>query len=1034
MTWLLLICAGMAGGLTTDTNHPDWRWHTVQTDHFDIHYPTSRAGAHPVDGGPTADRIVLIADDLWLRMGDVMDFFPGERIHVVVTDDSDALTAWTWPYRDLVVVSAHPGSDLVRRRSRTDAVAEVFAHELAHVFTHKAAGAVAERSTLGTDWATQGRGSWGSAGIALTTAPNLPQWWSEGGAEYLASRVGVTWWSAGRAAGLRASVLDQRLLSWDELQVAQDKGDVMDGERAYQQGFAFFRWLELRYGSDLFAQMHRASALRLRTGSHAVLYELTGVHGRELYQDHLDDLTAEVQVWANLRREQGLVEGDELWPWEMGWSSVDLRDQDLWSQLPLRDRERKRQATGYGVLHPQPSEDGTWHADIRGSMLRVRQVDVARWTALTDVTVDSYELYLQTKDEPNQDHWITATPGGDYAWVPGSHRLVFQSERHPHGMASGHQQSQLTLLDVDALPEHPSKAQVRRAATPIPNTFRSMSPAVSPNGRRLAVVDFEAGQTSLRVLTLAGETLVTLSPSDAPVWLSRPSWSPDGRRLVVAMHHGGLQSLWRVSPDTSSWTQIVGGANVPADPTWTEDGIWFTAEVDGVRDVFSYGVEDQVVRRLTRGLGQAATPSATPEGHLMYSLRTGNGWKAMGVRRERFDLSVVSGFAVSSPSSEATLLAHKIDPPARRERPYQALASAQRLSLSPALRLDLNPDGQNPRAGGWMIWRDAVGHGSMTLNGYTGEDQQVRGALTVNVLGPEVMLWGGWEDVRRTDRDTATEERFALAGTGVRVDQKLGRTAVYGFLNGGRWVQWHQNPQEESSLSRRQWSSRGNVGMRFGERSNRLDAVGQFGWWSAGLGEGAWVVRPPDRTEPLSAEYFRVECAYEGAKNVGKTQLEVRLSGGWSDAKTPSLDLLRAGGDAPDSLRFGHIEGTAPMPGFAAGQVAGDYLAVGGLGWRIPLWTDLRQGGRSLYVDDLGIRTGVDAGNGWLVDQPVGHDLVLFDAVAELRVAAVLGGQSWNSVFRVARGFGDPRPLRSGDPWKVQSNPVQWVIGLGTGW
>ena len=131
--WLtLLVALAPAGPRATTMHHPDWEWRTLHTEHFAIHFARSSDAAHPLHAEETARRVAAVADPLWLRMGDVLDWFPIEPLTVVVVDDTDALRAWAWPLRGAVVISAHPGFELPRTRGRGDPVLDVFAHELAH--------------------------------------------------------------------------------------------------------------------------------------------------------------------------------------------------------------------------------------------------------------------------------------------------------------------------------------------------------------------------------------------------------------------------------------------------------------------------------------------------------------------------------------------------------------------------------------------------------------------------------------------------------------------------------------------------------------------------------------------------------------------------------------------------------------------------------------------------------------------------------------------------------------------------------------
>ena len=118
-------------------------------------------------------------------------------------------------------------------------------------------------------------------------------------------------------------------------------------------------------------------------------------------------------------------------------------------------------------------------------------------------------------------------------------------------------------------------------------------------------------------------------------------------------------------------------------------------------------------------------------------------------------------------------------------------------------------------------------------------------------------------------------------------------------------------------------------------------------------------------------------------------------------------------------------------PGFGPRSVSGENLSLLSAGVMLPIENVRRRIG-PVYVDDLGIRLGGDVGRAWGV--PSGTEPVLFDAVGELRVSGEAADQSWNSVLRVARGFGEPAP--TGDPTDLRrpAGPLRVVLGLGTGW
>ena len=100
----------------------------------------------------------------------------------------------------------------------------------------------------------------------------------------------------------------------------------------------------------------------------------------------------------------------------------------------------------------------------------------------------------------------------------------------------------------------------------------SMSVAVSPDGRRLAV-DF---QGSVWVLPAAGGTATRITDvfNDA----RQPAWSPDGQAIAFFAYRDGGYDLWAVTPDGTNQRKLTTGAYDDREPVWSHDGIICTFE------------------------------------------------------------------------------------------------------------------------------------------------------------------------------------------------------------------------------------------------------------------------------------------------------------------------------------------------------------------------------------------------------------------------------------------------------------------------
>ena len=93
------------------------------------------------------------------------------------------------------------------------------------------------------------------------------------------------------------------------------------------------------------------------------------------------------------------------------------------------------------------------------------------------------------------------------------------------------------------------------------------NPAWSPDGRFIAYdVGTSSGSWVVEVAT--GKTQLLVAENDDPNNLGRPSWSPDGDRLVLS--HGGR--LWTVRADGTNLAPLVSDDAMALDPEWSPDG------------------------------------------------------------------------------------------------------------------------------------------------------------------------------------------------------------------------------------------------------------------------------------------------------------------------------------------------------------------------------------------------------------------------------------------------------------------------------
>ena len=157
-----------------------------------------------------------------------------------------------------------------------------------------------------------------------------------------------------------------------------------------------------------------------------------------------------------------------------------------------------------------------------------------------------------------------------------------------------------------------------------------ISPAWSPEGKRLAYVSFETQKAVVWVQDLTtGQRSMLASFRGSN---SAPAWSPDGRQLAVALSQDGLTQLY-LMPSTGGTPQRLTRSNgIDTEPVFAPDGrsVFFVSDRGGGPQVYRVGLDGASPQRVTFSGAYNISPAVSPDGaHLAYITRQGNGYKLM---------------------------------------------------------------------------------------------------------------------------------------------------------------------------------------------------------------------------------------------------------------------------------------------------------------------------------------------------------------------------------------------------------------------
>jgi TolB protein len=189
--------------------------------------------------------------------------------------------------------------------------------------------------------------------------------------------------------------------------------------------------------------------------------------------------------------------------------------------------------------------------------------------------------------------------------VPGvfSTQIAYISEQR---QANGQRTFRLIVSDADGQ----NAQRVAESNQPL------MSPAWSPDGRRLAYVSFEGGSSAVYVQTLRSGTRERVSARAGVN--SSPSFSPDGRSLTLTLSRDtGNLDVHTLDLTTQVLRQLTTDAAIDTEATWAPDGrsIYFTSDRAGGPQVYRVGTEaGQRAQRITFECTYCARPRTSPDG------------------------------------------------------------------------------------------------------------------------------------------------------------------------------------------------------------------------------------------------------------------------------------------------------------------------------------------------------------------------------------------------------------------------------------
>ena len=1034
-------------------NFPELEWMSVETEHFVIHY----YGATEY----TARLVAKICDDVYDKVTSQFDYPLNRKTHIVVRDQEENANGFAVFSSDWITIWST--NLYTRLRGRMDWIPVVLTHEFAHIVSLKVNESFFEHAYAGVGLGLHrdGKNNF-TVGLLLPVPGGMkaPFVWIEGGAEYWTHEAGINSWTTSRDMLLRASVLEGKLLTWEEMQTRGGKNRI-DQERIYNSGYSMGLFLKETHGAETYARLGTEAGKQWRWNWNSVFEEVIEMEGDDFYDRWVEWLDEKYELQtAPIRAD--LHEGEKI---------KLVAPAKSWAEMSQYEKERD------GILHsdslqqhyPRFSPDGRWLAYWRdgGSIILL---------PITEEALPQYSGEFYSIDEAweIEDGGIEIDDVVDshFAFSPEGDRIVFsaQSLDHWYGQEwslDGYYRNDLVIA---SLVKGRGGEVEDISISVLTDELRAVDPDWSPDGGAIAFVRNIDGRHALGVRPLSGndDDIRWLLEFEDNTQLCGPVWSPDGGRIAFQVFREGQSDLAVVDADGGGFRLLTFDASEERDLYWAPDGkIFFSSDRSGVFNIYALDPTAGSMVQVTNVLGGAYHPFLTDKGNLLYSGFTAYGWKLHYLRREDFSGLTEAGWALPEidPATAGFFAPQEL--PDLSPTRYNFFEGLQAPFVGPGILYD----NEHIRGGFDLLLTDYLETHTLLAEVMIGADYDVVAQYVNEMWYPDFSIafqqairsmdLGSRIALNPTNPDVLAEVevkqkfrvRRLIAAAGYELSPELSVLFDYTY----------RTIEGKSALTAHTWDEQiendyytwglfySNVNHMKGDNDINPRDGREF---SLAYVYGITSVAPlyayddQDILEDYSFNRFDLSFTeyvpvpfwplnklhnrlFDWLDDHNHT-LELSFQGGYVDSNVHVYDEYHAGGRIP-LITIADFSSNVQFAGFEAFSISGETMLIASLAYRFP-FPGLGRNGEidrtvgPVFVDKLYASIFTTSGNVWSYDPVTGDREVpfsdrasngnrwLLDVGLELRLKSyVFNAFFWNSFFRVAYGFQDVYGVESGN-------------------
>ena len=360
----LLVSIGLA---EVEYNHPEFNWHTFETENFQIHFHDETE--------MTAREAATVAEVIYPKITEFYDFKPKEKTHLILIDPDDYSNGAAYYYDNKIMIWASPLDFELRGSHRW--LQNVITHEFAHIVSLQKAmkagtkipGAYLQFMNYEKEKRPDVLYGYPNTLISYPIPGTIvPPWLAEGVAQYMYENADWDHWDTHRDMILRDRAIHGKLLSFTEMNTFGKKG--IGNESTYNAGFALSTYIANEYGPESLKKIMVELSSLTQFSINTAIENAIGITGAVLFNNFKSSLETQYKLLVS-PIEINPVEGQQIqkegttniypkWhPVKNGFAYLSNKENDFFSQTDLfyYDIEIDEDKKLISGIHSAPS----WH-------------------------------------------------------------------------------------------------------------------------------------------------------------------------------------------------------------------------------------------------------------------------------------------------------------------------------------------------------------------------------------------------------------------------------------------------------------------------------------------------------------------------------------------------------------------------------------------------------------------------------------------------------------------------------------------------